>query len=130
MRITPRRPPMGDATYKMASSSNAIPCGPPRAAAPGEDGLAVTILPDANYSAAAADGSRHVQIAVLIECHSLRAAQSSVEDLDLAVVRNAVYAIEAGRGGAGNVEVPIGSESEVICGHRGFERGEDEDLAI
>ena len=67
---------------------------------------------------------------VFIERHALRPAQAAIEDFHLAVVGNAVDAIEARGGGAGDVEVAVRTERQMVGGDGRLERGEDEDLAV
>ena len=37
-------------------------------------------------------------------------------------------AVEARRGGAGHIKVPVGPERQMVRGQRGFQRGKHEDL--
>ena len=85
---------------------------------------------DADDAFAAGDGRGHVEPALLVERHALRAAEAAIEDLHFAFVRDAVDGIEAGGGGAGDVEVAIGAERQMVGGDRRLQRGENEDLAV
>src|ERR1039458_8879664 len=66
---------------------------------------------DAHDALAAGDGGGHVEPALLIERHALRAAEAAVEGFPLALVRDTEHRVEAGCGGPGDVEIAIGTES-------------------
>src|ERR1035438_10329226 len=85
---------------------------------------------DANNAFAAGERCGDVEAAVVVEGHSLRAAETAVEHVHLAVIGNAVDAIVARSGGAGDVEVAVGTEGQVVGRHGLLQGGEDEDLAV
>src|ERR1019366_2797995 len=85
---------------------------------------------DADDAFAAGKRSGDVQTALVVEGHALRAAEAAVENVHFAVAGDAVDAIVARSGGAGNVEVAVGAEGQVVGRHGLLQGGEDEDLAV
>jgi len=85
---------------------------------------------DAHDSALAVQAGGNVEVAVNVEGHALRAAESLVEDRCAAVAVDGVNGLIGGRGGAGDEERVVCVEREVVGGDGGFECGEDEDLAV
>src|ERR1039458_8022128 len=85
---------------------------------------------DADYTFAAGERRGDVEAGFLLEGHSLRAAEAAVENVHLAMVGDAVDAIVARSGGAGDVEVAVGAEGQVVGRHGLLQGGEDEDLAV
>jgi hypothetical protein len=57
-------------------------------------------------------------------------AQPAIERFHLSVPGDAVDRIEAGRGGAGDVQISVRSESQVVGGDGRFERGEHVNLPL
>src|SRR5262249_4943050 len=102
----------------------------PNDAGSGEEWLSLAILRNSHYPSAAAERSCNIQVAGLIEGEALRTSQPAIENLHLALMRNAVHRIETRCGGSGNVEIAARSEGQMISRNRRLERGEYEDLAV
>src|ERR1035441_5726945 len=85
---------------------------------------------DADHAFAAGDRSGDIEATLVVEGHSLWVAETAVENVHLALAGDAVDAVVARSGGAGDVEVAIGAESQVVGRHGLLQGGEDEDLAI
>src|SRR5581483_8770816 len=85
---------------------------------------------DLHNSAAATQGGSNVQVAVHIEGQTLGTSQAAVEHLGGAVRIHAIDGIEAGGGWAGDKEVAIRAERQVIGGDAGLQRGKDKNLAL
>src|ERR1017187_5564744 len=85
---------------------------------------------DADHAFAAGKRSGDVQTALVVEGHALRAAEAAIEHVHLAVAGDAVDAVVARSGGAGDVEVAVGTEGQVVGRHGLLQGGEDEDLAV
>jgi hypothetical protein len=60
----------------------------------------------------------------------LRAAQSAVEDVNFAALRNAIDAIVAGSRRSGNVQVATGMKHQMISGDGWFQGGKNENFAL
>src|SRR5579859_816548 len=95
-----------------------------------EEVLGVALGRDANDAAAATERGHDEEVSVLVEGEALRAAEAAIEDVDFAVLGDAIDAVVTGGGGAADVEFAAWMESEVIGGEGGLERGEDEDFAL
>src|SRR5207249_8633167 len=96
----------------------------------GEEQLRFTIRPETHHTLAPTHGCGHVETVLFIKSKSLRTSQTAVENFHLARVRDAVYGIEARRGGPRHVKILLGTEGEMISGDRRFERRENEDLTV
>src|SRR5271167_667942 len=79
-----------------------------------------------NNAARAGERSRDIQVAVRVEGQSLRAPQAFVECADGSIGIDFVDAV----GGAGDEQVALRIESEMIGGNTGLERGKHKDLLI
>src|SRR5437899_4899045 len=90
----------------------------------------MTLGSDANDAAAAAKGGDDKEILVLVEGEALRAAEAAIEDMDFAILGDAIDAVIAGRGGAADVEFAAWVEGEVVGGDGWLESGEDENFAL
>ncbi len=60
---------------------------------------------DSHDPATAIERCSDIQVAIDIDCQSLRAAESAVKDADLAVGVDLIDGIEAGGGGSGDVKI-------------------------
>ena len=80
-----------------------------------------------NPAAAAVRGDG-VQIAVDVECQTLRPAKSGKEPVDFATRRYPINAVKTRRGRSANVEILIESKCQVVRGDAWFERGEHENF--
>src|SRR5207237_7196778 len=78
--------------------------------------------------AAAAIRCNGVQVAIDIECQTLRPSKSGKEPVDLTARRYAIDGVKAGSRRSTDVEIMVESKSEVVCGDAGFERGEHKDF--
>src|ERR1035438_10542461 len=81
-------------------------------------------------SAAAAERSRDIEVVVNVDRQSLRAPESAVEDTHGAMRINLLNGIETRSRGAGDVEISVVAEGEMIGGHARLQHGEHEDLAV
>src|ERR1035437_1222214 len=84
---------------------------------------------DAHDTLASRDGGGHIEPALLVERHALRATEAAIEGFHLALVRDAEHRVEAGGGGSGDVEIVVGTKGQVIGRDGRFQCGEDKDLA-
>src|SRR5579883_307955 len=96
----------------------------------GEEEVGAAVGVDADDALAAGNRGGDVEAALLVEGHALGPAEAAIEGLDFALAGNPVDGIEAGSGGAGDVEIAVGTKREVVGRDGGFQRGEDEDLAV
>src|ERR1700690_224708 len=92
--------------------------------------LRVALGRDADNATSSTERRNNVKIAILVERHALGPAQATIKDMHLATLRDAVHAVVAGCGRAGDVEFPTWMKRKMICGHRRFQRGEDENFAL
>ena len=102
----------------------------PTSAEPLRKCFGVALRRDADDAAAAAERGDDIEIFVLIEGEALRAAEAAIEDVDFAVLGDAIDAVVAGGGGAADVEFAAWMEREMIRGDGRLERGEDENFAL
>src|SRR4051812_43893186 len=81
-----------------------------------DDKRSLGIRSEFHDAPAAGEGSGDVKISFSIEGHALRAAQPAIEDADGSMLIDAINGIEAGGGGARNVQNAIGAKGEMIGG--------------
>src|ERR1017187_5248183 len=81
-------------------------------------------------SATAVEGGGDIEVVVNIDRQSLRTPQAAVEDTHGAVRIDLLYGIETRSRGAGDVEISVVAEGEMIGGHARLQHGEHEDLAV
>ena len=79
---------------------------------------------------ASGQAGRDVEVLSSVEGDALGASQTAVERRDLSGGRDAEDVIVTRGGGTGDVKVAFGSESQVVGGHAGLERGKNENLLI
>src|ERR1051326_6962117 len=85
---------------------------------------------EADDAALALERGGAVEVPFGVEGEALGTSESAVESGDGSVQVNAVDGVEAGSRGAGDEEVAVGSERQVIGGDTRLESGEDKNLAV
>src|SRR5208283_5477378 len=81
-------------------------------------------------AAAAVERCRDIQVALNVHRQSLRAAQATVENADVAMRVDLMDGVEARRCGTRNIEVAAVAERQMIGRNARFQHGEDEDLTV
>ncbi len=104
--------------------------GKPDETGAGENELGFFVGRDADDASTASQGSGDVEIAGDVGGDSLGTAEAAKVDRRAAIGVDAMDAVVAGGGGAGDVESAIRTEGHVIGGDAGFESREDESLRI
>jgi hypothetical protein len=95
-----------------------------------EDQFGFSLWRDANDSTFAGERTGHVKIAATIKREALRAAEAAEKRGDFARGINAIHAVEAGGCGAGDIQLVGGTERQVVCSERWFQRGENKNFAF